>query len=414
MFDINKIIEVSELQKIVTQQTVKRRFIFTELAALGGKHLVGLVGHRGVGKTVLLKQLAVEKKDSVYFSADTITDMDLFEVVEKLVRQYGFKNIFIDEIHFARDYSSALKSIYDLLPGIRVYFSSSVAISLRSLPADLSRRLILYTVNPFSFREYLFFKFDRILPTLTWDEFLNNKIPPEILQVGAFFENYLTGGLMPFALDEPKPLEILKNILEAILTKDIAKSADLSGSEIDSMAKMVRFIAKSPGVDGINYSSLSQNVGITKYKAQQYADLLERAFVLFQIRPYGTSVTREPKVLMIPPYRLLETEYSNAIGGLREDFFALAMGCIAKGDAHPIAYLKSMRGTKTPDFVIADGDQSVVFEIGGRSKGMDQFKDFGSAEKKIVLVQDLDITRSKKSEFRIPLHAMGFIEGDEN
>ncbi len=78
---------------------------------------------------------------------------------------------------------------------------------------------------------------------------------------------------MPFALDEPQPLKILQNILDAILIKDIARISDISTSEIDLIGKMVRFISRSSGVDGISYSSLSKNIGITKYKAQQYTKL---------------------------------------------------------------------------------------------------------------------------------------------
>jgi len=41
-------------------------------------------------------------------------------------------------------------------------------------------------------------------------------------------------------------------------------------------ASLLRFIGRSV-VDGINYSCLSRNLGITKYKAEQYVGGLEQA-----------------------------------------------------------------------------------------------------------------------------------------
>jgi predicted AAA+ superfamily ATPase len=44
----------------------------------------------------------------------------------------------------------------------------------------------------------------------------------------------------------------------------------------------------------VSYSSLYANVGITKYKAQRYVDILERSFLLRRAFPAGTNVLREP------------------------------------------------------------------------------------------------------------------------
>jgi hypothetical protein len=134
-------------------------------------------------------------------------------------------------------------------------------------------------------------------------------------------------------------------------------------------AQLLAFIGRSQ-VDGINYSSLSKNLGITKYKAEQYAEAFEQAFVLQRIFPAGTNVLREPKVLLMPPIRLLHRPMDEAQGGLREDFFAMAMRQVGI----PIQYLKSTTGQKTPDFLIEHHGRKIVFEIGGKGKSRSQFK----------------------------------------
>ncbi|MEI6339226.1 MAG: hypothetical protein WCQ57_11680 [Verrucomicrobiota bacterium] len=164
------------------------------------------------------------------------------------------------------------------------------------------------------------------------------------------------------------------------------------------MRKLLAFIGRS-AVDGINYSSLSSNLGITKYKAEHYADALEKAFVLQRIFPAGTNLLREPKVLLVPPVRLLHLPIEQATGGLREDFFALAM----RQGGIPVHYLKSTRGKKTPVFLIRHHGQEIALEIGGKGKGRSQFKGI-TTDRKIVLAPDI-----APQPDRLPLHLIGFL-----
>ena len=86
---------------------------------------------------------------------------------------------------------------------------------------------------------------------------------------------------MPFALQEPDVLPLLKNILETVINKDIPKIEAITVDETEIIKKLVKFIALSD-IDGINYTSISNNLKITKYKAEQYLSLLERAFIVYR------------------------------------------------------------------------------------------------------------------------------------
>lgn len=109
--------------------------------------------------------------------------------------------------------------------------------------------------------------------------------------------------------------------------------------ELDLLRKLIEFVGRS-GVDGINYSSLSSNLGITKYKAAQYVAAFERAFILQRILPAGSNVMKEPKILLMPPIRLLYRPIQEARGALREDFFVFAL----RQAGLPLNYLKGTRG----------------------------------------------------------------------
>jgi len=187
--------------------------------------------------------------------------------------------------------------------------------------------------------------------------------------------------------------------LLCVIHKDIPRIAKLLTDELDKIEQVVRFIGLS-GVDGINYSSVAQNVHITRYKAQQYITLLERAFILHQVFPMGSNVLKEPKVVMALPYRLLYRPLNEAIGGLREDFFVEAFRALGK----EIFYLKSRRGQKTPDYLIRDRED-IVFEVGGKGKGRSQFKGV-DVKKKIIFADGYNISGTRR-----PLFLAGLLKG---
>jgi len=394
---LSELLQLDELAIEDGKRYPKKRKLYQKIASSEGKHFIGIVGPRGVGKTVLLKQLALELPQTFYISVDTLEGEDLFKTAEELGERYNVKYLLLDEIHFQPGYDRCLKKIFDFL-NMRVIFTSSVSLSLFDSNVDLSRRTILEYLYPFSYREYLFFRKDISLPRLTLDDIIRKRWSDGHIRTEYLFEPYLQGGLMPFSLEEPEPLPIMKNILEKIIHKDIPSVARLRVDELPALKKIIQFVGRSPG-EGINFSSLSRNIGITKYKAEQYVNLLAKTFVLNPVYPTGTNVLREPKVLMYLPFRLLYREYDKAIGYLREDFFAEMM----RMKGLEFDYLKSKRGRKTPDFLVRSQEGDIVVEVGGRGKGREQFKGI-KVEKKLILSHPTQL-----KGIRRPLFLLGFI-----
>jgi predicted AAA+ superfamily ATPase len=395
---VRRLLELHDLAKRDCQAYPRRRFLFEQLAREEGKHFVGIVGARGTGKTVLLRQYALENDDAFYLSADTLErDDDPWELIRNLYEHYGYRTFLLDEIHFLPDATALLKRAYDFL-NVRILFSSSVALAMHASAYDLSRRARLLELHVFSFREYLAFAHGMSLPPLDLQAIVAGQWDPEHIRAGRFFDDYLRGGLLPFSLEESEPLSFLESIIEKVVTKDLPAAARLVLDELESIRRLLRFIGRSE-IDGINYSSLSRNLGITKYKAQQYVSHLERAFILHQVFPAGTNVLREPKILMSPPNRLLYRDYEDAVGGLREDFFVESMKQAGIG----FHYLKSTRGAKTPDYLVEDTSETLAVEVGGRRKGRRQFKGV-EVDRKIAF------THSPTPEgHRLPLYLLGYL-----
>jgi len=252
---------------------------------------------------------------------------------------------------------------------------------------------------PFSFREYLFFKYDLVFPTISLMDIIEKRWDQDMFSHETAFMDYLQGGLLPFSLEEPRPLSILRNVVNTVIMKDIPSVERIRMDELEIIKRMLEFIGKS-GVEGINYSSLSRNLGITKYKAEQYVRILEDAFILNRIFPKGANVLKEPKILMAVPYRLLYADYEYVIGGIREDFFVEMLKSLGLN----FYYLKSKRGAKTPDYLVPCKEGAMVVEVGGKGKGRSQFKGI-EVDKKLILSYSSEIGSLKR-----PLFLLGFVD----
>lgn len=401
--DFHELLAINHRARDEAARYEKKRRLFDTITVDQGKHFIGIVGPRGVGKTVLLKQLSCEIPGSFYLSVDTLEKMSLDEACQGLIDRYKVETFLIDEIHFEKNYARILKVLFDQRR-VRLIFTSSVALSLRDAAYDLSRRVRLLTLFPFSLLEYIRFRKGTGIPPLVLEDILKGNAGPEHLRFEFLFEDYLRGGLYPFALDEGDPHPLFRNIIDRIIRKDIPMVAPhLRMDELPAIEKAVEFIARSP-VDDINYSTLSRNLDITKYKAQEYIALLRGSFLVNVVLPSGTNVLKEPKILMHLPYRLLFRGIEDAVGALREDFFAEAM--LMNG--MPFTYLKGMRGEKTPDFLVTLKDgRKLAIEIGGRGKGREQFKGI-RVDEKVVLVHGGATRESQR-----PLFLLGFLETGE-
>jgi len=367
----------------------KKRFIYQQIVRYSKERAyAALVGPRGVGKSVLLRQLHHASKDSFYLSLDTHRPNSIYAIAKELEGR-KIPLLLLDEIHAFPNYGLELKKIYDFLTDIHIVFTSSSAISLHDASYDLSRRVRLLSVHPFSFREFLFFERSQEVPALDWKDLLDlGKCRTYSGQVGdaeGMFEAYLTGRNYPFTIAQSNYLSLFTPMLQTIFDKDLILPSRLTLAESYEARNMLTFIGRSPAED-ISYTSIAKNLSIIKSKAQRYVDLLEKTYLLKVILPKGTNLSKEPKILLAPPFRLLYKPYEDCIGALREDFFVDAAGRLGA----ELDYLKGVRGEKTPDYLL----NGVVCEIGGVSKSRSQFKGF-AAKRKLIFTQPglLDETR---------------------
>ena len=103
MLNFNDLLELDDLAREEGKNYPKRRELYDTLLSERGKHFTGIVGPRGVGKTIILKQLTATMEHSFYCSLDTIEEEDLFSVAKTLIEKYGIRLLLLDEIHFQKE-----------------------------------------------------------------------------------------------------------------------------------------------------------------------------------------------------------------------------------------------------------------------------------------------------------------------
>src|SRR3989338_522010 len=131
-----ELIELNNLAKEEGKKYVKKRFVYRKIvASLSEREHTALVGSRGAGKTILLKQILAANENTFYISLDTVKlERELFQLAKEL-DDSGIKLLLFDEIHGYPGYEIELKKIYDFLK-IKVVLTSSSALVLHELAAD--------------------------------------------------------------------------------------------------------------------------------------------------------------------------------------------------------------------------------------------------------------------------------------
>ena len=135
-----------------------RRYLHDEIN--WDQRMIGIKGPRGAGKTTLLLQhlkydLGIHSDKGLYVTADHtwFYNKSLLDTAMEWYQQGG-EVLLIDEVHKYPNWSRELKNIYDGLPQLKVIFSASSALDIYHGQADLSRRVISYSLPGLSLREY--------------------------------------------------------------------------------------------------------------------------------------------------------------------------------------------------------------------------------------------------------------------
>ncbi len=238
-----------------------------------GKVII-IYGARQVGKTTLVKEIA-RSLESAYFNCDepdvasALTNKTSSELAEFL----GPKKLtIIDEAQRVENIGLMLKLLVDAYPNRQIIATGSSSFDLADkVNEPLTGRKRVFHLYPLSMTE------------------LANATSK--LEANRLLEKRLIYGLYPevvFPKDNSE--NTLKEITGSYLYKDIFRLEEIRSQDI--ILDLLRALALQIGGE-VSYNELSRLLQIDKKTVARYISLLEKAFVIFRIRPWHKNKRTE-------------------------------------------------------------------------------------------------------------------------
>jgi len=389
----------------------KKRYLYNQIDF--SEQMIGIIGQRGVGKTTIMLQYLKEQQrqansNIIYLSMDDVYFLEhtLKETVENLYHDNNYTIFCIDEVHKYKRWNQELKNIYDFLPDVQVIFSGSSSLDIIKGAYDLSRRVVIYELYGFSFREFLEFKTGDAFDVISINDIFTNfkRLSVDIFhktKVKKLFKEYLEYGYYPFYLTsgDKSYKTKLKNALDKTIYEDITNLYNLKTENIYLFKRILNFVASSnPG--SININKIASGLDTPHQTIETYIDILCKVSLLriSGERVYGQKSLRHSEKTFLNNTNLLiylaeKLSVRDVIGSVRELFLL---------NQTQNAGVKIHAAKKKGDFVISADNTDYTIEIGGKSK---DYKQIAKIPNSFLVLDDIEIGIDHK----IPLYLFGFL-----
>lgn len=332
--------------------------------------MIAILGERGVGKTTLILQKIKQDgiEHTLYFGADNVyfAQHSLFDTANEFYRKGG-QRLYIDEIHKYPSWSMELKMIYDYCPQLQVVITGSSILDLYKGIADLSRRVISYTLVGLSFREFLAMTKGIDLPPVTFEEILRHKVTfPTGERPLALFDDYLKTGYYPF-WNETDYATRLNNVINQTVENDIPTYAKMNIATSRKLKQLLFIISQSVPFKP-NYTEIGAAMECDRGTVADLAYYMDKARLTMSLRHQDDGMKNygKPEKLYLGNTNLIYalSESKPEVGNLRETFFLSQM-----------QVNQEVYASKAADFLI----NGKTFEVGGKNKNKKQIAEVKDA-----------------------------------
>jgi len=282
-----------------------RELLVKALDFLHTKEILAIIGARRVGKSTLAKLMIkellqevdtkniffinLEKPAFIPFKEDATYLEKIFDEYLKLANPDISKKIyfFIDEIQIFKNWEVFIKSKYENSNIKFIITGSNSSLLTSNYATVLTGRVLKLRLYSFNFKEFLHYKKIDISSKLL---IVKNKI-----DIKRAFDEYMKwGGYFSVISNENEEIkkEILKNIAEDIILKDIVPRYNIKNS---SQIRDMFFYIVSNATNTVNYSTLSNKLGIDAKTVKDYITYFEDNFLISQISNYHNKLSEQIK-----------------------------------------------------------------------------------------------------------------------
>ena len=255
-----------------------------------------IYGPRQVGKTTLVKNfMTTFPGKHRYDTGENIRIRELFETgnSEKLLEYTeGNDLIIIDEAQKIMRIGEGLKIIIDAKPDQKIIVTGSSSFELAGqIGEPLTGRKRTLTLYPISLIE------------------LNEEKTP--FELNEDLTNFLIYGLYPeviTAKSQEDKRELLNELVNSYLLKDILELDKIKNSRV--LLDLLRLLAFQIGNE-VSHNELSKSLRIDAKTVARYLDILEKAFVIYNLRGFSRNLRSE--ITKKSKYYFLDNGIRNAI-----------------------------------------------------------------------------------------------------
>jgi len=235
-------------------------------------------GPRQVGKTTLVKSLVNSTGlPYLWFNGDEPSVPTIFQnISSNELKQLFGKNkiVVIDEAQKIDNIGTTIKLIVDLMPDIQIIATGSSSFELANrINEPLTGRKFEYFLFPISYNELV----------SEHGKLKENQLLSQRLVFGSY----------PEILNDPENAkENLNWLSDSYLYKDLLALDTIKKSSI--LIKLLQALSWQTGNE-VSYNELSQTIGSNPKTIEKYIDLLEKAYVVFRLRPLSRNLRNELK-----------------------------------------------------------------------------------------------------------------------
>ncbi len=242
-----------------------------------GKVIV-IYGARQTGKTTLLESMLISLSGKkLTLNGDDPGTREILDNVS-LAR---LRNIVADNKIISIDEAQRINNVGIVLKLIVDNFSDTILIATGSSSFDLSNKIN----EPLTGRKYVLnlypFSFEEMVKHTNLIEEMNNL--PKRLIYGSYPEIVTKPG---------KEVELIQLLAESYLYKDILKLDNIRKPVL--INKILKALALQIGNE-VKYHEIAQLTGSDKSTVERYIDILEKAFIVFQVPAFSGNARNEIK-----------------------------------------------------------------------------------------------------------------------